>query len=306
MAEPAWVGAHLFHQGDLDELLVAAVHPLVGALDAAGLAAGWFYLRHWEGGLHVRLRVRPRSAAAAAELRDRVVAGCRPYLAAHPSQHRISAAEYAGSAAKLARLEGADRYETVQRAPDGVAFVPYEPEQARYGPATAAMERHQQESSRLALDLLRSRPELAQRDTAALALLLLAWFTAEPEPAGLAPRVAADAVPPDPVGGSPALWRAAVDRRYRGQRDRLAGLAGRMRAVAADPRTPDRPGLFAGWTGSVRAVAAAGADGAADPLVLLDRCAHLACNRLGVSLVEEGYLRVLAARTVHTLAGVPV
>jgi hypothetical protein len=277
MAEPGWVGAHLFHQGDLDGLLVAAVHPLVGALAADGLAAGWFYLRHWEGGLHVRLRVRPRSAAAAAEVRDRVVAGCRPYLAAHPSEHRITPAEYAGSAAKLARLEGANRYESAQREPDAVAFLPYERERARYGRATTAMERHQQESSRLALDLLRSRPEPAQRDTAALALLLLAWFAAEPEPARLAPRVAADAVPPDPVGGSPALWRAAVDRRYRGQRDRLAGLAGRMRAVAADPRTPDRPGLFAAWTGSVRAVRdagtgpATGPPGAADPLVLLDR-----------------------------------
>ncbi len=289
MAEPGWVSAHVFHQGDLDALLVRAVHPLV-----TGLAADWFFLRHWEGGLHVRLRVRPPDGVPAGEVRDRIVAGCGPWLAANPSVHRISPAEYADSAAKFAALEGADRYETVQREPDGIAFLPYE--RSGHG---AAMERHQVESSRLALDLLRSGPELAQRDTAALALLLLAWFTAEPEPAGLAPRVAGDASPPDPTGGSPALWRAAVDRRYRDQRERLLGLAGRMRAVAAGP---DRPGLFADWTASVRAVAAA----ADDALPVLDRCAHLVCNRLGVSLVEEGYLRVLAARTVHALAGVPV
>lgn len=292
MTEPGWVSAHLFHQGDLDALLVGAVHPVV-----AGLTADWFFLRHWEGGLHVRLRVRPSAGLPAGELRDRIVAGCGPWLAAHPSEHRITPAQYADSAAKFAALEGAERWETAQRDPDGIAFVPYQ--RSPYG---AAVERHQAESSRLALDLLRSGPATAQRDTAALALLLLAWFTAEPDPARLAPRVAGDASPPDPTGGSPALWRAAVDRRYRDQRERLLGLAGRMRAVAADP---GRPGLFADWTGSVRAVAASAA-AADDPLPVLDRCAHLVCNRLGVSLVEEGYLRVLAARTVHALAGVPV
>ena len=304
-AEPRWVSAHLFHQGDLDALLVTAVHPLVGGLVGDGLADGWFYLRHWEAGGHVRLRVRAASPAGEHAVRDRVVAGCLPYLDAHPSVHRTSPEQYTQSAAKLAALEGASRYAPALAAPDGVAFVPYRPERDRYGAAMSAVERHFEDSSRLALELLRSGPDTGRRDTAAFGLLLLAWFAAEPEPGRLAPRVVADVVPPDPEGATPALWRAAVDRRYRGQRERLAGIATRMQALAAGPAV-SRSGLFAEWTASVRTLRDAVVAAGEPALPMLDRCAHLVCNRLGGSLVEEGYLRVLAARTVHLLAGVPV
>lgn len=303
--EPRWVSAHLFHQGDLDALLGTAVHPLVGGLVADGLADGWFFLRHWEAGTHVRLRVRVPSPGDEPAVRDRIVAGSRPYLDAHPSTHRTTPEQYALSAAKFAVLEGAVGYADTLGPPDGVAFVPYRPELATYGAAIGAVERHFQDSSRLALELLRSRPDSGARDTAALGLVLLSWFTAEPEAGRLAPRVAGDVVPPDPEGATPAMWRAAVDRRYRGQRDRLLAIATRMRALAAGP-VVDRPGLFTDWTSSVRTLRDATEDAGEPVLPILDRCAHLVCNRLGVSLVEEGYLRLLAARTVHLLAGVAV
>jgi Lantibiotic biosynthesis dehydratase C-term len=35
---------------------------------------------------------------------------------------------------------------------------------------------------------------------------------------------------------------------------------------------------------------------------VVDTCVHLFCNRLGVSLPDEGYLRYLAARTTVDLA----
>jgi hypothetical protein len=260
------VSAHVYHQGDLDALLVEAV---------ADLPAGsWSYLRHWDGGQHLRLRIRAPA--------EEVVARCRAFLAAHPSRHRLTDAEYAESAAKLAALEGTDQYNRALGPPDAVTFVPYE----------SAPCEHDAESSRLALDLLRTQPE--HRQTAALAQLLLAWFTAAPT-AQLAALVAADATPPDPPRGLPLLWRAAVDRRYRAERDTLFAIAGRLRALTDRPADPDA-GPFPAWLASLRRL-----DGA--DFAVLDRCAHLACNRLGVTLTEEGYLRMLAARTVLNLSG---
>jgi hypothetical protein len=37
-------------------------------------------------------------------------------------------------------------------------------------------------------------------------------------------------------------------------------------------------------------------------LPVLDMCAHLLCNRLGVSMLEESYLRYLATRATAALA----
>jgi hypothetical protein len=37
-------------------------------------------------------------------------------------------------------------------------------------------------------------------------------------------------------------------------------------------------------------------------LPVLDICAHLLCNRLGIPLVEESYLRYLATRSATVLA----
>jgi hypothetical protein len=308
-SETEWVAAHVFHQGDLDALVVQAVGPVVDDLVTAGLVDDWFFLRHWEGGLHVRLRVRCVTPAAAPAVRERVTARCGGYLAAHPSEHTLSQDEYAESAAKLARLEGADDHVAELGPPDGLTFPPYRRDLAGYdiGPASEQLERHFTESSRLAMGMLRSRPEPGLRDTTAFAQLLLAWFVAQPRLAALGPLVAGDAAPPDPPRGSPGLWRAAVDRRFHAQRDRLAGIATRMHALATAPPAPGG-GHFPDWVASLERLAAAvgpaGPAGSTGLFALLNRCAHLACNRLGVSLTEEGYLRVLAARTVRTLTGV--
>lgn len=299
-AEPEWVSAHLFHQGDLDALVLDVIEPL-------DLPGPWFFLRHWDGGLHVRLRVRCDSPAAAASMRALVTERCGRYLAAHPSEHQLTDEEYARSAAKFALLEGATDHRRTRGAPDGVEFVPYQRSHAGYdvGAAGDELEWHFTDSSRLAIDVLRRRHVAGHRETAAFAQLLLAWFTAEPSLHRLVPLIAGDASPADPPHGSPRLWQAAVDRRYQAQREQLSGIAVRMHAlVFADDAPPG--GLFTDWLDSLRHLRTALLDAGTPEsgvLPVLNRCAHLACNRAGVSLTEEGYLRVLAARTVQTLTG---
>ena len=59
MADRDWISAHVFYSDGLDRLLTEAVRPLVGELIAARLVRAYFYLRYWDGGPHLRLRVLP-------------------------------------------------------------------------------------------------------------------------------------------------------------------------------------------------------------------------------------------------------
>ena len=53
----SWLSLHFFHHGDLDRLLVECVGPLVLALKREGAIAESFFLRYWNGGPHIRLRL---------------------------------------------------------------------------------------------------------------------------------------------------------------------------------------------------------------------------------------------------------
>src|SRR5689334_16190255 len=55
----SWMSAHLYYQGPLDLLLRELVVPLVRDLGGRGLLAQHFFLRYWQGGPHLRLRLRP-------------------------------------------------------------------------------------------------------------------------------------------------------------------------------------------------------------------------------------------------------
>jgi thiopeptide-type bacteriocin biosynthesis protein len=309
--ESDWVSAHLFHQGALDTLVLKVVDPLIAELTEAGRVRGWFFLRHWEGGLHVRLRILTGVGAEAERVRALIVERAERFFAEHPSQPWLKPEDYLGNAEKLARWEGTTEYARTLAPNDSVAFIPYRREHSQYGEGATmeAVERHFAESSRLAIDLLKAAPGRDERDTAAYSIVLLAWFLCEYTPARLLPQIAAAARPPDPPRGSPELWRAAIDKRYRDQRDRLVEIASRMRALVARADELPETGTLAIWVRSVIRLREALEAGKQDPAAVLrivDRCAHLFCNRLGVSLTDESYLRMLAARTVGHLAGVRI
>ena len=56
-----WISAHIFHAGDLDALITRVAGPLVSDLNPEG----FFFLRYWEGGPHLRLRMRVSDPGAA-------------------------------------------------------------------------------------------------------------------------------------------------------------------------------------------------------------------------------------------------
>ncbi|MBF9133683.1 hypothetical protein I0C86_32820 [Plantactinospora sp. S1510] len=326
------MSAHLFHQGDLDALVTGAVAPVVAEATDAGLTTGHFFLRYWEGGLHIRFRLRPARPEYAEPLRERIRERAGEHLRRHPSTPRISAEAYREFAAGLARGERLDRYESELRPNDSVQFVAYRPEHHAYGDdeAMTAVERHFTESSDLALRVLAAGVPADRRAAVALAATMSTLAVCEPDLPGAAARVA-ETLHREPAGTGP-LWAASQAAFVR---DR-AGLRRQARSCWAEAATEAPPatrgtaatrGALATWNRSIRTLHdslttlwASGRHAPPDPgspmgplaavarserrtlaLILL-RCAHLLNNRLGLGLETEAQVGLIVARTLASLS----
>ncbi|MFJ6671299.1 lantibiotic dehydratase C-terminal domain-containing protein [Actinosynnema sp. NPDC091369] len=312
MAEPdrEWVGAHVFHRGDQDLLVTCAVVPLCEELSRGGKVRDWFFLRCWEGGPHVRLRLLTRVNPGV--VRAAVARVCARHLAGHPSPpDDWSQREYESVARRRAEVERLTRWDRRLRPVDTVEFAAYEPEHHAYGDGRAlrAVERHYTDSSRLAARLLAAPPD--RRAGAALAMLTLALVVCEPDLERAAARFAAartrqpSAPRPrrrddllvqtrrlwahPPSGPAPADPLAAWWLSVRTLHGTLTGLRAR-----GDFTPVDVPSPFAGLARALRPE---------DPVVpyVVLRCAHLLCNRLGLAEATEARLASLTARTLSEL-----
>jgi len=313
--DDSWLSLHVFYHGNLDRLLCAVIPPLRADLAAGGLADDLFFLRYWEGGNHVRLRARPRSPERADEVARLMRAHAERYLAGHPSPSVQGDADYTQLAAVLSAGERRAGYAPRLYPNNSVAALPYLSETERYGDgrSLAAVERHFVESSDLAIGVLAEDTGPARRAHLAFTLILLTWLIAEPSVRRLAAATVAVAAEP---GARFGVGRAE----FVGLTRRLRDVAGRLRATP--PADPGLPARQASWSSSVLAlrddlageIAAGrftppeygwrgpaglrGEPGDTRALPVLDLCAHLVCNRLGVPIPEEGGLRHLAAHAV--------
>ncbi|MGW1974370.1 thiopeptide-type bacteriocin biosynthesis protein [Streptomyces sp. NPDC001889] len=317
MAE-AWTSLHVFHRGGTDRLIVGAVGDLVRSLDADRLLDRFFFLRYWEGGPHLRLRLRP---ADGADVRDRARAALEKHLEEHPTTERWDPDRYALTAESLARAEELPYYDRRLRLADGVEDIPYRPEYAVFGgpEAVDAVERHFTDSSRIALAVLERTAAPERRLGFALASLMLALTAGEPDH----DRVTSVLERTRDRWDDPATAGAGRAAAFARQRAALTAQAIRCRRIAADP-APD--GLTGAWARSIRTLhheirtlqaagrfrpAPAGSSfhpGAGphgDRTILLLRCVHLLCNRLGLSGPQEAHLRYLTAMTFLDLRESP-
>lgn len=146
-----WVCAHVFYDTDQDALLTHCVEPVVAELEQRGLTQRYFFLRYWEGGPHVRLRLLPSRARDHADVAEVVERRLSAFLAESPAPDVVDRSLFAQVAQGLAGLEGRAGHDDVVRANNTAEFLPYAREHADYGhgAALAAVERHFCESSRL-------------------------------------------------------------------------------------------------------------------------------------------------------------
>jgi hypothetical protein len=159
----SWRSWHL-HVSDLrvgasDDILRQVVHPAL-----QGRSNPWFFVRYWQHGPHVRLRVGNLDDEAVVQLEgtlrrclDEMLGGAGPMLTAE---------EYRRQAAPLAAAgEGGQALEVGDLWPRGVYRHPYQPEVDRYGGAAllASSESLFQTASSLALAFVRRQaPESAR------------------------------------------------------------------------------------------------------------------------------------------------
>jgi hypothetical protein len=219
-----WVSVHAFHQGDQDALLTGGVAPTVAALTESGHARRWFFLRYWEGGPHLRVRVQPMPSRGAA-VRRALLVGLGSYLREHPSTPWLDEKSYAAMAAALARSERLAGFEPALRKNDSAALVPYRPEHDVYGrgASLAAVEHHFAESSRLAIEVIAAGGLPATRRGLALSTGMLTLAECEPTLDVLAAEFARAAPPARRFIDRPA--EAAMEAAYARQRDRLLDQA---------------------------------------------------------------------------------
>ncbi|MBV9312702.1 MAG: thiopeptide-type bacteriocin biosynthesis protein [Pseudonocardia sp.] len=313
-----WVSAHLFHRGDLDRVITDAVVPVVDQLSTVDAIDGYFFLRYWEGGPHLRLRLRPRPPADASRVRAAVVEHCSRYFAEHPSPPGVQTAEeYRVLAQRMAVAERLTQYDAVLHPADTVAWIPYRPEHTAYGwpPTLTAVETHFVESSAIAMDLLTAGTPPGQRHAVALGMLMLTLAVCEPDLTRIARRLHAMTKTP----------RVTADDGYLSISPALRTQARELWAQASD--TGSGHGPLASWLASIRTLytqltvahalgqfaptdadsplsrltKAAGPDAPAVAQVVL-RCTHLLCNRLGIHTAAEAHLTSLVARALIDLA----
>lgn len=270
-----WLSLHLRCDGNTDEFLRGPIQMVLEELDARGTASSWFYLRYWEGGPHIRLRLLlpTHDRALAAEL---VREQTRPWLNAHDPEYPGATEAYAQIARSLATRE-AEHRELLPWQPHGRIWEQtYVPETAKYGAGASlqAFEQHFRDSSELALRVLRQQPSTTQVLSLATLLVLTGW--------------ARDDIGPTMQSRADLLDRwssaTALDRRPPAivRPDLMDRLFQRAR-TGQDPWSRQ-------WSASLdelhRASSAAGVP-AARWRNGADICQHLLCNRLGLTLEQE-------------------
>ncbi|MCX4744066.1 hypothetical protein OG455_00815 [Kitasatospora sp. NBC_01287] len=285
--EDHWVSAHVFTAHPLDLVVRRLLPTAVEELRRRGLADHYFFLRHWQRGPHLRLRVRlvePRAESAARA----VLAGHATALFQElPLSRPMTERQYQELAQRFAALEPESEPGTLA-ANDSLAFVPYRPEHGKYGHGAAlrAAEECFATCSELATTAVLADWSPARRLAHCFALLVGSEGSQARPPAEVPPGVA---------------------EQYRQRRAALLPVARAARAAAltaaaggadADPVTR--------WLAALRraqdeaqdeaqAQARGGTRGdAGSPDRLAGHLAHLACNRLGVRLDQEATLRGLA------------
>lgn len=158
-----WQAYHVFYAASTRPFLLQCVRPLVAELTGEGLLSGWFFINYWLEGPHIRLRLRPSSARAAAEVEARATAAVADFLRRRPALYEVKGGFLADLYNTLFELEfpGGERDRFVDasgnmrlRPNNSFSAEPYEPEYGKYGgPAGVELaEWHFQRSSALVVD----------------------------------------------------------------------------------------------------------------------------------------------------------
>lgn len=273
----AWSAWHL-HLGTAatsagDRVLAETVVPAVDALRGHP----WFFIRYWQGGPHLRLRIADLTEADAAATTSRLEESLRSSGELRGDELPLDTRAFGAEAARHARAEtGKDRVAEDVRSP-GVHRSVYEPELERYG-GPVLMARNEEAfemSSRMVAAVLRSAPSPGQRASAALR----ATVAAASALGGAAEQAVFYGI------GHRAWTRWAAEFGYPEEALLTVGPEA-LRGVQVDPHDH---GPFAPWHEEVAGLVARIRSDAPDrhPGEIVSSQVHMTHNRLGLGILEE-------------------
>jgi Lantibiotic biosynthesis dehydratase C-term len=137
-----WVALHVFYGSNADPIVVEAIRPLVRQLRQDGLINGWFFIKYWQEGPHLRVRFKPSSPALRQEVTARAVAELRGFLRRRPALYEADVDGVDDIYKKMYLAEYGEERWIEEYGADGrmpfrpnnsIALLPYEPEYGRYG-----------------------------------------------------------------------------------------------------------------------------------------------------------------------------
>jgi thiopeptide-type bacteriocin biosynthesis protein len=187
-AEKDYLSVHIFYNTtDLRPILLDCIDPLVERLQRADLISRYFFIRYWEGGCHVRLRLLPGDGVTYGDLKAELEPPIQAFLDENPSLFDPDRDALRAQMRKLFEYEyGADEFirQFGENGSIDVAennsfrYVAYRPEFGRYGGihGVELAEQHFHVSSDLALKALRDSNSHVWTSTLGLALQLMFHF----------------------------------------------------------------------------------------------------------------------------------
>ncbi|MFJ6195521.1 lantibiotic dehydratase C-terminal domain-containing protein [Micromonospora sp. NPDC092111] len=323
-----WLSVHVFYASNANPMLVECVQPLADRLRADGLISGYFFIKYWMEGPHVRLRVLPAPGVDPAVVRAEVDAAIEGFLRRRPALYEADTEGLAGLYKQMFLAEYGEQRWNEAYGVDGVmpmrpnnsfAHLPYEREYGRYGgPAGVRLaEWHFEQSSDIVLRLLATtnvhvRPVLLGLSTQ-LSMMMCAVFLSDER------RIA------DFLDEYRRFWETSYqepsddyhtsfDTSYQRMDAALRRRLAELRRGARGEDGVAVSGVEARWLAHCRELRDRVTDlvasgqvwfqrGGGEPVpttdldvalpVLLSSYVHMTNNRLGVSILDEIYLSYL-------------
>jgi adenosylmethionine-8-amino-7-oxononanoate aminotransferase len=102
MAVKTWLSTHIYYNKDLDQLLVDGLDPLIMQFRKEKKIEDFFFIRYWNGGPHIRLRL--GLTGGGQDLQQELTRGLQAYFAKHPSDE-FPVERYREQAARMGRVE---------------------------------------------------------------------------------------------------------------------------------------------------------------------------------------------------------
>ena len=80
-----WISIHIFYASNANPMLIEALEPLVNDLRERGLIRRYFFIKYWQEGPHVRLRLLPAEGVREEEVKREAEEVINAYLKRRPA-----------------------------------------------------------------------------------------------------------------------------------------------------------------------------------------------------------------------------